>query len=60
MAKEERVSGSSSPKFVHVRGIGFSALVPLESYQNGLRELIESMYGKVRVEILDVEDIMAA
>ncbi|OWJ54340.1 hypothetical protein Pdsh_07610 [Pyrodictium delaneyi] len=42
------------PKFVHVKGIGFSALVPLDSYENGLRELIESLYGKVQIRIVDM------
>ncbi|BES82718.1 hypothetical protein [Pyrodictium abyssi] len=56
MVKENQVSRDNRPKFVHVRGIGFSALIPLESYQNGLRELVESIYGKVRVKVVDIEE----
>jgi len=40
-------------RFAHVRGIGFSALLSLERYQNCLRELVESIYGRVHVEIIE-------
>ncbi|HID41107.1 MAG TPA: hypothetical protein EYP33_03005 [Pyrodictium sp.] len=55
MTKENRVNVKDvRPKFAHVKGVGLSALVPLDSYENGLRELIESLCGNVQIRIVDM------
>jgi len=55
MTKENKVDVKDvGLKFVHVKGVGFSALVPLVSYEKGLRELIESLCGSVQISIVDM------